>query len=48
MKTQVVQPSEIEEHYKFHGQYQKEDKGVAAYMTELCKLTKRCNFGKIG
>jgi len=39
-------PNEIVEHCKVHSRNQNEDKGVAAYMAELRKLTKHCNFGE--
>ena len=38
-------PSEIVERYKFHSLNRDEDKGVAAYVAELRKLTEHCNFG---
>ena len=34
------------ERYKFHSRNRNEDKGIAAYVAELRKLTEHCNFGE--
>ena len=38
-------PSEIVQHFKFHGRFRQPEESIAAYVAELRALAEFCNFG---